>query len=138
MGYFGKTSDEGLESLGREEAIRQMQGMEDHGAVHTIWTMITPFIGAVCNCAARDCIAMRTLSGTGVETMARAEYVAVVDEDLCEGCGLCVERCQFAAIDSYRRSGRSVSRIDKQRCFGCGLCRNVCGPGAIELVRRPE
>jgi Pyruvate/2-oxoacid:ferredoxin oxidoreductase delta subunit len=136
MGYFGEASDEGLESLGSEEAIRQMQEMEDHGAVHTIWTMITPFIGVVCNCTARDCIAMRTLSCIRVETMARAEYVAVVDEDLCEGCGLCVEPCPFAAIDSFRGSGRAVSRIDKQRCFGCGLCRNVCGPGAIKLARR--
>jgi Pyruvate/2-oxoacid:ferredoxin oxidoreductase delta subunit len=138
MGYFGKTSGEGLESLGREEAMGQMQEMEDHGAVHTIWTMITPFIGAVCNCAARDCIAMKTLRGIHVETMARAEQVAVVDEGLCEGCGLCFERCQFDAIDSYRRSGRSVSRIDKQRCFGCGLCRNVCASGAIKLTQRHE
>jgi dihydropyrimidine dehydrogenase (NAD+) subunit PreA len=68
--------------------------------------------------------------------MARAEYVAVVDEDLCEGCGLCDERCQFDAIDSSRESGRTVSRIDAQRCFGCGLCRTVCGPAAIKLVRR--
>jgi Pyruvate/2-oxoacid:ferredoxin oxidoreductase delta subunit len=138
MGYFGEASDEGLESLGSEEAIRQMQEMEDHGAVHTIWTMITPFIGVVCNCTARDCIAMRTLSCIRIETMARAEYVAVVDEDLCEGCGLCVEPCPFAAIDSFRGSGRAVSRIDKQRCFGCGLCRNVCGPGAIKLARRQD
>jgi NAD-dependent dihydropyrimidine dehydrogenase PreA subunit len=138
MGYFGKASGEGLESLGREEAIRQMQEMENHGAVHTIWTMVTPFIGAVCNCTARDCIAMRTLSGLRIETMARAEYIAVVDEDLCEGCGLCLERCQFDAIDSCRQSGRAVSRIDKQRCFGCGLCRNVCGPGAIKLKGRHE
>jgi ferredoxin len=136
MGYFGKASDEGLESLKSEEAIGQMEEMEDRGAVHTIWTMITPFIGVVCNCTARDCIAMRTLSGIRIETMARAEYVAVVNEGLCEGCGLCVERCQFAAIDSFRESGRPVSMIDKQRCFGCGLCRNVCGPGAIKLVER--
>jgi ferredoxin len=136
MGYFGKASAEGLESLGREEAIRQMQEMEHHGAVHTIWTMMTPFIGAVCNCTAQDCIAMRTLSGIRVETMARAEYVAVVDEELCEGCGLCGERCQFNAIGSFRESGRTVAKIERQRCFGCGLCRNACGPGAISLARR--
>jgi heterodisulfide reductase subunit A-like polyferredoxin len=113
-----------------------MEEMEHHGAVHTIWTMVTPFIGAVCNCTARDCIAMRTLSGIRVETMARAEYVAVVDEDLCEGCGLCDERCQFDAIDAVRRGGSTVSRIAAQKCFGCGLCRTVCLQGAIRLVSR--
>jgi NAD-dependent dihydropyrimidine dehydrogenase PreA subunit len=136
MSYFGKASAEGLESVEREEAVRQIEEMEDYGAVHTIWTMVTPFIGAICNCAAHDCIAMRTLSGIGVETMARAEYVAVVDEELCEGCGLCYERCQFGAIASVREGGRITSRTDRQRCFGCGLCRTVCGPGAIRLITR--
>lgn len=79
MGYFGKTSDEGLESLKRQEAISQMEQMEDQGAIHTIWTMVTPFIGAICNCTLHDCLAMKTLS-INVETMARAEYVATVDE----------------------------------------------------------
>jgi NAD-dependent dihydropyrimidine dehydrogenase PreA subunit len=136
MSYFGKASAEGLESLEREEAVKQMEEMEDHGAVHTIWTMMTPFIGAVCNCTARDCIAMRSLAGIGVETMARAEYVAVVDEGLCQGCGSCDERCQFDAVGSVREGGRTVSRIDGRKCFGCGLCRAVCSAGAIGLVRR--
>jgi hypothetical protein len=61
MGYFGKTSDEGLESLSPDTAIQQMEKMEEDGAVHTIWTMMTPFIGAICNCSPEECIAMRTL-----------------------------------------------------------------------------
>lgn len=136
MSYFGKASAEGLESVERREAVRQMEDMEDQGAVHTIWTMMTPFIGAVCNCAAHDCIAMRTLSGIRVETMARGEYVGVVDEDLCEGCGLCDKCCQFDAIIPVREGGRTLSRIDRQKCFGCGLCRTVCGPEAVRLIRR--
>ncbi len=136
MGYFGKAAAEGLESLSSQEAVRQMEELEERGAVHTIWTMMTPFIGAVCNCTAHDCIAMRTLSGIKVETMARAEFAAEVEEDLCEGCGLCDERCQFAAIDSVCEAGRVTARIDRQKCFGCGLCRNACSSGAIRLVRR--
>jgi ferredoxin len=136
MSYFGKPSGEGLETLDPAEAVGQMREMEEQGAIHTIWTMVTPFIGAVCNCTARDCIAMRTLSGIRVETMARAEYVATVDEDLCEGCGLCAGRCQFGAIDPVRESGRTVSRIDPRRCFGCGLCRNACACGAVSLKKR--
>ncbi len=70
MSSFGPLPDEGLESVDREEAIRQMEHLEEHGAVHTIWTMMTPFIGAICNCTLDDCLAMRTLSGIKVETMA--------------------------------------------------------------------
>jgi Pyruvate/2-oxoacid:ferredoxin oxidoreductase delta subunit len=136
MSYFGRPPDEGLEMLTGEEAVRQMEAMEEDGAVHTIWTMMTPFIGAVCNCTVPDCLAMRTLSGIGAETMARAEHVATIDADLCSGCGVCEDRCQFSAIESRREGGRVLAGVNGHRCFGCGLCRNTCGPGAISLRLR--
>jgi ferredoxin len=135
MSYFGKASNEGLESLGAEEAITQMEQMESQGAVHTIWTMMTPFIGAICNCTLRDCLAMRTLS-VRVETMARAEYTGVVDEERCTGCGECEGHCQFNAIGRIRKDGNSIAKINIQDCFGCGLCRRSCGQSAISLMRR--
>jgi ferredoxin len=136
MDYFGKTSAEGLESLNPDKAIKQMEEMEEHGAIHTIWTMMTPFIGAVCNCSPDECLAMRTLSRIHVETMERAEYVARVDEGLCNGCGLCDLNCHFNAVGSVTGSGRSLARIDPHNCFGCGLCRRACSTGAISLVLR--
>jgi Pyruvate/2-oxoacid:ferredoxin oxidoreductase delta subunit len=136
MEYFGKASDEGLESLSPDQAIVQMTEMEKQGSIHTIWTMMTPFIGAICNCSPEDCLAMRTLSGTGVETMERAEYVARVDETLCTGCGLCDAECHFKAISSHKHGGVSHAHIDLHMCFGCGLCRRVCATGAISLMVR--
>lgn len=136
MSYFGKASNEGLEAVPAHEAIHQMEKMEEDGAIHTIWTMLTPFIGAVCNCSTLDCIAMRTLSGIRVETIVRAEHVAVVDRDLCDGCGLCAESCQFHAVDSMQENGKTVAWIDSNKCFGCGLCRRQCPTGALCMVLR--
>ncbi len=136
MGYFGKLPGEGLESLRREDAIKQMEELENSGAIHTIWTMVTPFIGAVCNCTARDCIAMRTLSGIRVEILARAEYVATAAEKLCDGCGHCAGACQFGAIGSMTVNGETAASIDPHKCFGCGLCRTACHANAIALVLR--
>jgi len=136
MSYFGKASDEGLESLTAETAVQQMEAMEEQGAVHTIWTLMTPFIGAICNCSAEGCLAMRTLSRINVETMARAEHVALVDASLCNGCGLCDAACHFRAIDGISLEGRTISRIDVRKCFGCGLCRRVCASRAISLILR--
>ena len=136
MSYFGKASDEGLETVHREEAISQMEQLEKHGAVHTIWTMMTPFIGAICNCTHQDCIAMKTLSGIKVATMARAEFIAAVDDKACTGCGLCREACQFNAIRDKNINGGFVAEIDAQACYGCGLCRNACAAEAIILVPR--
>jgi ferredoxin len=136
MSYFGMASDEGLESLTPGDAMAQMKAMEEKGSVHTIWTMMTPFIGAICNCEPADCLAMLTLSRTSVETMARAEYVARVDEALCTGCGLCDAACRFKAIHSHDHGGDFHAHIDPAACFGCGLCRNACAAGAITLVAR--
>lgn len=135
MSYFGKAADEGLEPISADKALEQMKIMEIEGAVHTIWTMMTPFIGAICNCLPDDCLAMRTLSRTKVETVERAEYVANVDETRCNGCGLCSIRCHFKAIEGISNGG-SLARINRHKCFGCGLCRGVCSTEAISLIVR--
>jgi len=136
MSYFGKAPNEGLDASSPGAAIEQMAEMETRGAVHTIWTMMTPFIGAICNCSAEECLAMRTLSRTGVKTLERAEYVARIDESLCTGCGLCDVRCQFRAITSISNGGGPLARINPHKCFGCGLCRRACSTKAISLVLR--
>ncbi|HUL00662.1 MAG TPA: 4Fe-4S dicluster-binding protein [Nitrospirota bacterium] len=135
MSYFGKVANEGLEPISADKAIDQMKAMEIGGAIHTIWTMMTPFIGAICNCLPDGCLAMRTLSLIKVETMERGEYVAKVDETRCNGCGLCGIRCHFKAITSDF-NGRTQAHIARHKCFGCGLCRNVCNTGAISLIMR--
>ncbi len=136
MAYFGKAPDEGLEPLTPAQAIDQMTAMESVGAVHTIWTMMTPFIGAICNCSPEECLALRTLSRTRVETLARAEFAATVDESRCTGCGACDTQCHFKAIRSRMTGGKTLADIDSDKCFGCGLCRGVCSSGAISLVMR--
>ncbi|MCL7488818.1 MAG: 4Fe-4S binding protein [Desulfobulbaceae bacterium] len=135
MSYFGKTQDMGLESLTPAAAIAQMEVLEKEGAVHTIWTMITPFIGAICNCRPGDCLGLRTLA-MGVETMYRGEQRAVVDTSLCNGCGSCLENCHFGAISSKEMSGEYRVRIDVEKCFGCGLCRNSCPQDALSMIQR--
>lgn len=52
----------------------------------------------------------------------------------CEGCGVCVERCQMDAL----RLEDGVAVLDGDRCIGCGLCVTTCPTGALRLVRKPE
>lgn len=135
MGYFGLAQDEGLESVTAAEAIEQMKVLEKDGAVHTIWTMMTPFIGAICNCQPVECLGMRTLS-IGVETMFRGEQMAVVDPEKCIGCGLCEDACHFKAVSDQTISGETKAVINSEQCFGCGLCRNACPQEALSMVTR--
>ncbi len=135
MGYFGLAQDEGLERVSPEEAIGQMEELERHGAIHTIWTMMTPFIGAICNCRPDECLGLRALS-LDVELMFPGEQVAVVDDELCSGCGACRDACGFRAIGSRQAGGGDLAVVSPLQCYGCGLCRNVCPEGAIAMADR--
>lgn len=133
--WFGDLDVSGFEQVPPAEALAQMRQMEKGGAVHSIWTMVTPFIGAVCNCTPQECLALRSMH-IGVGTVWKAEQVAQVDSLHCDGCGLCQEICPFEAVSAMHCAGGDVAQINAGRCYGCGLCRGQCPAGAIRLVDR--
>jgi heterodisulfide reductase subunit A len=59
---------------------------------------------------------------------------ADVDENLCTGCGNCVEICAFGAISMHSQEGvLDSSQIDPLLCTGCGNCVVACPVRAISL-----
>jgi len=62
---------------------------------------------------------------------------AVVDENLCSGCGMCVSACPYGGIElateSVPGNGHVVARIDKFLCMGCGICTATCPSEAIRV-----
>jgi ferredoxin len=60
-------------------------------------------------------------------------FVAAVRRDTCEGCGLCLERCQMEAL---QLDGETVV-LDANHCIGCGLCVTTCPTGSLDLQRKP-
>lgn len=61
-------------------------------------------------------------------------FVAAANPDTCEGCGLCVERCQMEALQLEN----DTALLDTDRCIGCGLCVSTCPSESLTLVRKPE
>ncbi len=59
----------------------------------------------------------------------KGSKVAVIDETKCTRCGLCREKCVFAAVTSDLK-------VDPIACEGCGVCAFVCPANAITLVER--
>ena len=59
----------------------------------------------------------------------RSGEKAVINPEICTGCGVCVEICRFDAIVP----DGSVYQVDKLACEGCGYCQRVCKYEAIEL-----
>jgi heterodisulfide reductase subunit A-like polyferredoxin len=69
----------------------------------------------------------------GTPMLASSGYVAQVDADLCAGCGLCADSCQFGAISL----GNGYASVDAAACMGCGVCVSQCSEEAISLRRDP-
>lgn len=124
----------GLEYLSKEQALGLMRNCEQDGLCHSIWTFITPFIGGLCNCSLPGCMAMRTTLLHRAPVMFRAEYVATVDPEKCQGCGQCLKICPFNAYLPLKNGDRA--QVNLSRCYGCGICRSVCPAEAISLVDR--
>jgi heterodisulfide reductase subunit A len=54
---------------------------------------------------------------------------AVVDEEHCAGCKVCIDLCPYKAI-SFNEE-KKVSSINEVVCKGCGVCVAACPSGAI-------
>jgi MinD superfamily P-loop ATPase len=59
-------------------------------------------------------------------------HEAVIDPDLCDGCGLCASMCRFNAIDQTP-AGMAVNA---RRCEGCNVCVTFCPTGAIGFPQK--
>ena len=118
-----------------EEAKEWLRDMDKKGFMHSLMLFGPRFIGGICNCdyPVCDAIAMRLDFGFN---MLKGHHVAVVDYDLCNGCGICAQRCQFGALKMNVTIDKA--NIDQMRCFGCGLCETACPRGAITLLERAK
>lgn len=59
--------------------------------------------------------------------------IVLIDEEKCDGCGLCVDACHEAAIQLVDGKAKLVSDI---LCDGFGDCLGECPQGAITIVER--
>jgi MinD superfamily P-loop ATPase len=62
----------------------------------------------------------------------QTDFVAELDRDTCQSCGVCGTRCQMDAITSTD----ALPQVAEERCIGCGLCVTTCPSGAMRLSRK--
>ncbi|BAT70871.1 4Fe-4S ferredoxin [Thermosulfidibacter takaii ABI70S6] len=59
--------------------------------------------------------------------------IVEIDEELCDGCGLCVQACEEGAIQIINGKAKLVS---ERMCDGLGVCIGHCPKGAIKIIER--
>ncbi len=80
------------------------------------------FLGGCIKNIGMGCVGMPTK-----EKVHKSLSQPVVDNDKCNQCLTCVEKCPPQALALVK----GVISVDRDACFGCGTCGEVCPEGAI-------
>jgi len=131
------------EKVGRritlEEALEIQRRAGEAGLVPTVFG--GDKLGLVCNCCGDCCSNISVQVQSGYPLVEKSRYQSFVDQELCNGCQICVERCYFKAIDMVKVPGTRILKasIDAEKCHGCGACVVKCPTEALTLkVVRPK
>jgi len=89
----------------------------------------------ICSCCGCCCGMLRTqkILPKPIDFWA-SNFYAAVDGDSCEGCGVCVKRCQVDAVSQSAKNQPAV--VNQDRCIGCGVCVPACPAQSIILVKK--
>lgn len=123
----------------QEEAVSIIEAEHKRGHIQTAFFKkdLGRRFYCLCNCCGCCCMGVRMwniLEGT-IPILTPSGYLAHVG-DYCNGCGECLEYCQFNAI-SLDESGQ-VAVVNSVKCMGCGVCEDICPVAAITLERDPS
>jgi ferredoxin len=130
-GYVAAHHPDRSRWITQEEAVGILEAERDRGHVsHAFFkdAMLERFY-AICNCCSCCCGAMQA-HRNGTPMLTSSGYLAQIDNSLCQGCGTCMDHCQFEAITMVE----DIAQIDFDTCMGCGVCETHCPEGAIKLV----
>lgn len=101
-------------------------------------------VNFICNCCGCCCEAMIAARRLGfVNAVQTTNFIPVLDEALCNGCGKCVQACPVEAMALVSANDPSHPKLrkahfDPKRCLGCGVCIRTCSRGGLRLVQRPQ
>ena len=129
------TSENGFSRLiSQEEALRLIDVAAEAGLVHKVYHPqgnILKDETSICNCCKDCCGTFELWKGGTMPMINSTNYLSNIDQDLCVGCGTCVERCPTDAIE-LDDNDKAVRNADY--CIGCGVCAHFCPENAISLL----
>ena len=101
-------------------------------------------VSFICNCCGCCCEAMIAARRFAIlHPVHTTNFIPVVDEIQCVGCGKCVMTCPVEAMalvsaNDAHRPKMKKAKLNEDLCLGCGLCVRACPKGNILLKSRPK
>jgi ferredoxin len=124
----------GARRISLAQALVVLKRSHQAGLVHMAYTFKDkekPEV--ICSCCSCCCHSLSALVRFGIpDHVVASEYIASNNDETCDNCGTCVQRCQFRA----RQLIDDKLVFDPAKCFGCGLCVSACPTKSITLIKR--
>jgi ferredoxin len=101
-------------------------------------------VNFICNCCGCCCEAMIAARRFGMlNPVHTTNFLPVVDESECNGCGKCVNVCPVEAMtlvstNDPHHPKMKKAKVDEDICLGCGVCVRTCTKNGLSLRSRQE
>ena len=118
--------------ISQAEALEILEAAHNRGDVHAAFfkDATAGRFYHICNCCSCCCTALAAQNYLNAPMFAGSGYTARIDETSCTQCGVCVDACNFLAVE--QGVDRKIT-VNEDLCKGCEACVGKCPTNAISL-----
>jgi MinD superfamily P-loop ATPase len=130
-----------VRSIDRSEALDLLQQARENRLVQFA-DNVREEVNFICNCCGCCCEALLAARRFAhLHPVHTTNFMPVLREERCNGCGHCAAACPVAAVEFVPRPeqghpARKQARFLPDICLGCGICVSACAAGAVHLESR--
>ncbi|MCK5674798.1 MAG: 4Fe-4S dicluster domain-containing protein [Spirochaetales bacterium] len=126
----------------KEECLDLLQKAYEHNLVQ-FGENVREKVSFICNCCGCCCEAMIASRRFSIlNPVHTTNFIPVVNESECNGCGKCVSACPVEAMtlvsaNDHSKPNLKIARLNEDICLGCAVCVRACTRNSIILKSKP-